>query len=78
MPDAVQARIFDPFYTTKATDKGTGLGLSIAHGIVKGHGGNIAVESDVGKGSCFHVDLPLNSEDEAQTQVGREREVSEP
>ena len=50
-------RIFDPFFTTK-TATGTGLGLSIAHRIVEVHGGTLTVESTVGVGTTFTVDLP--------------------
>jgi PAS domain S-box-containing protein len=52
-------RIFDPFFTTKPTGEGTGLGLSVSYGIIKNHGGDILVESDVGKGSIFTIVLPL-------------------
>jgi len=51
--------IFDPFVTTKAPGEGTGLGLYISQNIVKGLGGSITVESTLGHGSTFHVDLPV-------------------
>jgi len=57
-PDVLDG-IFDPFVTTKAPGEGTGLGLYISHNIVKGLGGQISVESEIGKGSTFHVDLPM-------------------
>ena len=52
-------KIFDPFYTTKAVGQGTGLGLSITYGIVKSHGGDLAVASQVGHGSEFTIRLPI-------------------
>ncbi len=53
------ARIYDPFFTTKAPKKGTGLGLSVTYGIVREHGGTIEVQSQLGQGTRFTIELPL-------------------
>jgi two-component system NtrC family sensor kinase len=59
VPPAQRDRIFNPFYTTKPVGQGTGLGLSISDGIVRGHGGQIRVESQPGEGATFFVELPI-------------------
>jgi signal transduction histidine kinase len=57
IPKAILPRIFDPFFTTKPVGVGTGLGLSLCHRMVSDLGGDIAVESEVGKGTVFRVTL---------------------
>ncbi|MEM9458273.1 MAG: ATP-binding protein [Myxococcota bacterium] len=58
IPEEIQARIFDPFFSTKEIGKGTGLGLAISYGIVQDHGGDIVVQSTPGHGATFIVTLP--------------------
>jgi two-component system NtrC family sensor kinase len=57
------SRIFDPFFTTKELGKGTGLGLSTSYGIIDGHGGRIDVKSQMGKGTSFRIELPVEPGD---------------
>jgi signal transduction histidine kinase len=63
--DDIVAQLFDPFFTTRPAGEGTGLGLSVCHGIVKSLGGDITVESAVGKGSRFRVSLPVGEDADA-------------
>ncbi len=58
MPEEVRRQIFDPFFTTKG-EAGTGLGLSLSYSIIKNHGGEIRVESHVGRGTSFMIRLPV-------------------
>jgi signal transduction histidine kinase len=59
MSSAVQAKIFQPFFTTKPVGEGTGLGLSLSYDIItKGHGGTLTVESREGQGTEFLIRLP--------------------
>jgi len=66
IPEEALSRIFDPFFTTKPVGEGTGLGLSISYEIIKGHGGEIEVESEPWKGTTFTVVLPVSSEKEGE------------
>ena len=61
MSKDVQMKIFDPFYSTKGVE-GSGLGMSVVYGIIGKHGGNIDIESQIGKGSIFIIRLPVATE----------------
>ena len=74
MDKAVIEKIFDPYFTTRGPGGGTGMGLAVVHGIVKSHGGDIRVYSELGEGATFNVYLPLI---EART-VERETISTEP
>ncbi|MEJ2158059.1 MAG: ATP-binding protein [Desulfobacteraceae bacterium] len=65
-------RIFDPYFTTKAQGKGTGMGLAVARSIIESHGGSIDVESELGKGSCFKVLLPMSAAEIVSPDTGHQ------
>ena len=72
IPEANITRIFDPFFTTKPVGKGTGLGLSICYGIIKKLGGDIIVNSQVGAGTTFRVNIPLTEKEETKGEDSSE------
>jgi len=59
MPEDIKSQIFEPFFTTKPTGRGTGLGLSVVYGLMQRAGGEIVVISEPGRGTTFHIHLPL-------------------
>jgi PAS domain S-box-containing protein len=67
IPKDVLAKVFDPFFTTKGPNTGTGLGLAICHRLVTALGGQIHIESTVGKGTTFRVALPATAEEPRQS-----------
>jgi signal transduction histidine kinase len=71
MSEATRERLFEPFYTTKRAGRGTGIGLSTVAGIVEGCGGSIVVESQIDRGSAFHLFLPVaNAVAEHESEAG--------
>jgi CheY-like chemotaxis protein len=73
IPPEAQDQIFEPYFTTKEKGEGTGLGLAVVQGIIKSHNGAVTVESQVGRGSTFHVYLPI-----IQRQITPDEVVSAP
>ena len=69
--EKIQGKIFDPYFTTKEQGKGTGMGLSVIHGIVQSADGSIQMNSVPGKGTEFHVFLPvmIRSTEQQETQT---------
>src|SRR5204862_5153666 len=75
IPTEVMRHVFDPLFTTKQNG-GTGLGLAVAHQVITRHGGLIFVESEVDRGTTFHLFLPLTVEThEPETQTNAERAI---
>lgn len=76
IPQETLTHIFDPFFSTKRNHGGTGLGLSICHGIVTEHGGTISVESNLGRGTIFSIELPVSSLTPEALEINTTPEVS--
>ena len=79
IPESIQNKIFEPYFTTKGVGKGTGLGLAVVHGIISGYGGTITCNSTPGYGTAFRILLPAtdvemvnNKEDTFQLPEGNE------
>jgi signal transduction histidine kinase/DNA-binding response OmpR family regulator len=70
IPEAVIKHVYDPFFTTKAPGRGTGLGLFNCYRTIARHGGKIDVESELGKGTVFHVSLPVHEADSTASAAG--------
>lgn len=62
------SQLFNPFFTTKPVGQGTGLGLSISFGIIENHKGKINIESEVGVGTLFTIEIPIVTEDEERDE----------
>ena len=68
MSEEILKKIFTPFFTTKDVGQGTGLGLPVVHGIISSHGGSIRVESKVGQGTQFEIQLPVKGPPEMRNE----------
>jgi signal transduction histidine kinase len=70
MSAETMAHIFEPMLTTKRIGTGAGLGLAICHQIVRQHAGSIQVKSEIGRGTCFTIVLPLDCREKLEGMAG--------
>ncbi len=78
IPETTQGRIFEPFFSTKASGRGTGMGLAMVHGIVHRHQGHILVHTAPDAGCAFEILLPLEQAEQksgSRIRVGRYRQL---
>ncbi len=69
IPEKIREKIFNPFFSTKPSGEGTGMGLSVVHGIINSLNGDIALVSEIEKGSTFHIALPLKESETSKESV---------
>lgn len=77
IPQEIQDKIFDPFFSTKNETKGVGLGLAVVYGIVQRHQGTISVESTPGEGTAFHILLPRERKPNTDNSIPTKHEETE-
>lgn len=78
IPEEVLPQIFEPFFSTKEAENRVGLGLAVVYGIIRRHGGQIDVESTVGRGTVFHLQLPRRPKGKGTEDAGNPRQVEGP
>ena len=78
MSEEVQAKIFEPFFSTKEQGKGTGLGLATVYGIIQQSGGHLTVDSKLGVGTTFKIYLPVTTDKPDEATLSNKKAPSKP